>query len=292
MYTLTDAFDDFMRYWHDASGGTAEQKLRLWGTSYMQEYPELLQKQARDYEEGGYDWREIARGKVFPRLGDYLPLMQEAGRNLLYICGPIYGQAVQTLGLDFPITFVIYVGIGCGAGWATQYQGAPACLLALEKIAELGWHSRERLQELVAHEIGHLAHMEWRNGAEEFERQEKDPLFLLYSEGFAKRCEYLILREEVWSQAEDENWLLWCGEHKRWLAKEYLYRADKCEAVNDFFGDWLNVWGHRQTGYYLGWAFILWLEQGCGVREIATLSPKDVRAEAGKYLRRLAGGLA
>lgn len=227
MHTLVDTFDDFMRYWHDVSRGTAEHKLQLWETSYMQKYPELLQKQIRDYEEARCNWRRIAVQKVFSKLGDYLPVMQELRVQLPRICGSVYEQAVRALGLDFAITFVIYVGIGCGAGWATHYQGAPACLLGLEKIAELGWHSWERVQELVAHEIGHLAHMEWRNGAEEFERQEKDPLFLLYSEGFAKRCEYHTLGEGVWSQAANEDWLPWCRKHTAWLAREYLRRADQ-----------------------------------------------------------------
>jgi hypothetical protein len=39
MYTLTDTFDDFMRYWHDASGGTAEQKLRAVGNFLHAQIP-------------------------------------------------------------------------------------------------------------------------------------------------------------------------------------------------------------------------------------------------------------
>ena len=29
---------------------------------------------------------------------------------------------MQRLGIDFDVTFVIYVGIGYGAGWATTYN--------------------------------------------------------------------------------------------------------------------------------------------------------------------------
>lgn len=290
MYRFIDTFGDFLDYWREAAGKTAEQKAELWETSYMQRHPELLEKQTRDYEEAGYDWREMARRKVFPKLGTYLLLMQQARVNLPDICASAYARAVQVLGLDFCIVFVIYVGIGCGAGWATQYKGCPACLLGLEKIAELGWSSRQRLDELVCHEIGHLAHMNWRQESDEFERNERDPLFVLYSEGFAKRCGCLITGREGWSQAPSEDWLLWCMEHKGWLARQYLARADRGKRVNDFFGDWLTVRGHRCAGYYLGRAFTLWLEQRYDMKAIATLSLERVRAEAREYLCRAAGG--
>lgn len=288
MYTLIDTFDDFVQYWSKACSETVEQKLELWATSYMQKYPELLQKQIRHYEEAGCDWREIAREKVFPKLGTHLPTMQGAREHLLCVCGSTYEQAVQALELDFPVTFVIYVGIGCGAGWATQYRGGHACLLGLEKIAELGWHSREKLRELVSHEIGHLAHMEWRQESEEFERHDTDPLFLLYSEGFAKRCESLITGCDSWSQAPNDDWLPWCVQHEGWLASEYLSSVDQGKRLNDFFGDWLEVRGHRCTGYYLGRALILWLEKRYDMRAIATLPLERVRGEAREYLSRLA----
>ncbi len=287
-HRLVDTLDDFLQYWQDACDKTAEQKIELWATSYMQKHPELLQRQTRDYEEMGYEWREIAREKVFSKLDDYLPLMRNAREKLLHVCGSTYGEAVEALGLDFPVAFVIYVGIGCGAGWATQYQGCPACLLGLEKIVELGWGSEEQLRELVAHEIGHLVHMSCRDEFEEFETHEEDPLFLLYSEGFAKRCEYLILGQERWSQADSENWLLWCRSHKQRLAKEYLDRVDKQQPVNDFYGDWRDVLGRSQTGYYLGWTYTLWLEEKYSIRQIAELPREQVIEEARRYLSRLA----
>jgi len=291
-HSLIDTFDEFMRYWNKCCSEAVDQMIELWATAYMQKYPELLQRQAGGYEESGYDWREIAREKVFPKLGGYLPLMKEARGNLLHICGSTYEQAVGTLGLDCGVTFVIYVGIGCGAGWATQYQGSPACLLGLEKIAELGWHTPGKLRELVSHEIAHLVHMHWRDEFQEFEEHEKDPLFLLYSEGFAKRCENLILAGESWSQADRDDWLAWCEAHKGLLAKEYLHRTDHGKPVDDFFGDWLHVQGRSQTGYYLGWTLLLWLEQDYGIREIAALSSERVREDARRYLRRLADGFA
>jgi hypothetical protein len=284
MYRLIDTFDDFVEYWTLTCSKTIEQKLQLWENSYMIKYPELLEKQIQSYEELGLDWREIAKKKVLSKLGKYFSLMQKARENLIQVCSPTYERAIQALGLNFYTIFVIYVGIGCGAGWATQYKGHPACLFGLEKIAELNWCSQERLRGLVAHEMGHLVHMKWREEFENFETEEKDPLFLLYSEGFAKRCEYFILGKEVWNEAEDEDWILWCLEHRGWLAKEYLFRIDKKISVNDFFGDWLSIQGKRQTGYFLGHEFIRWLEENHNIREIATFPFEKIKEHVRQYL--------
>jgi hypothetical protein len=125
----------------------------------MSRYPELLEKQIQNYKSQSLDWKEVAKKKVFPKLTEYLPLMCKARENLLRLLNPIYEQALKVLGLDFNITFIIYVGLGCGAGWATQYEKSPACLFGLENIAESKWYSKERLKGLIAHEIGHLVHM-------------------------------------------------------------------------------------------------------------------------------------
>ncbi|MFU8796318.1 MAG: hypothetical protein ACNA7X_03345 [Dehalococcoidia bacterium] len=258
----------------------------------MRYYPELLEKQISGYEAAGLDWRRTAEEKVFPYLENHLPVMRMASEALPHVCGLIYERAIRALALDFPITFVIYVGIGCGAGWATQYGSSPACLLGLEKIAELGWDSEDRLRELLSHEVGHLVHMKWRDELGIFEAHEEDPLFLLLSEGFAKRCEYLIFGAETWNQSDGEDWVHWCGRNKAWLAREYLNRVDERQAMNDFFGDWLDIRGRKQTGYFLALAFIRWLEEKYDTRQIAVLGSEVLQEEARSYLSSLAATLA
>lgn len=172
-YKILCTFNDFELYWTVASQKNVRQKLQLWQSIYMSKYPELLKKQIKSYEEEGLNWQKIAMEKVFPTLDKHFPFMQKAQKNLLLICGSTYKLSVQTLKVDFPIIFVLYVGIGVGAGWATQYKSQHACLLGLEKIAELGWYSRKRLKSLLAHEIGHLVHMQWRGEFEKFKIFEK-----------------------------------------------------------------------------------------------------------------------
>jgi len=284
---ILDTYWDFLAYWKKARGKNIERQIELWRSSYMGKYPELLTKQVKNYEEMSIDWQEIAE-KLLPQVPNRLHLMRKAKDNMLDVCQPVCMKASEKLRLDFNITFVIYVGIGCGAGWATTYDAQAAVLLGLENIAEEKWHGKNKLKGLLSHEIGHLVHMKWRNEWESFEQAVLDPFFRLYSEGFAQRCEHLILGRETWHMAPDEEWLFWCRRHKRFLAKEFLKRLEKHAAVNDFFGSWFNILGKKQTGYFLGHAFIRELENSFNLREIALLSLEKVRKLGAEYLKSVA----
>jgi len=283
---LLDTWPEFLRYWNQACSKSVEEQTTLWRTLYMEKYPELLSKQLQTYEEDGLDWKEIAK-KIFPSFSSRLPQMQKARNNIIRIYKSIYSKAAETLKLHFNITFVVYVGIGCGAGWATTYKEQPAILLGLENIAEEKWHTQQKLKGLISHEIGHLAHMAWREEWQMFEQAEKDPVFQLYSEGFAQRCEHIILGKETWHLAENKKWLSWCKQHKSWLAKEFLRRIEKQMMVKDFFGSWFNIQGRKQTGYFLGHEFIRMLEETRSLREIALLKVDNVRKLGLQYLNAL-----
>lgn len=282
-FELLDTYQDFLDYWVGAHSKTIEEQIHLWQASYMNKYPELLEKQVQCYKTENTDWQEIAR-KVFPTFPGRLQLMQKGQNNILASYKPICAQASKKLGIDFEIVLVVYVGIGCGAGWATKYNGKPAILLGLENIAEENWQTKTKLRGLISHEIGHLAHMKWRDEWGTFERQEQDPLFLLYSEGFAQRCEHLIIGRETWHMAQNEGWFFWCEQNKSWLAKEFLNRVSTHAPVNDFFGSWFNIQGRKQTGYYLGHAFIRELEKVYSLKEIALLQVDDITKLALRYL--------
>ncbi len=287
-YTIVDAYPTFKEWWERA-GSSPDRLVEAWEKDYMSRFPELLWLQVKNYEDMGIDWREIAGERIFPGLKNMLPLMEEAWQNLLEVIPGAFKKFVDFWKRDFDVTFVIYVGIGCGAGWATEYGGRYAVLLGLENIAELEWQSKGDLEGLILHELSHIAHMVLRGvSAKEFEGLEADPLFLLYSEGFATRCEHLILGGEVWRIAPDESWLEWCGDNLGFLASEYLRRVEENEPVNDFFGSWLSVEGRSQVGYYLGHEFVKSLEGRMSLEEVAVMSMEDVRRHARRFLEALA----
>ena len=281
---VIDTYPDFLAYWADSSFKRVDEQVTLWQTSYLKKYPELLRKQVENCKEANVNWREDAK-KTLQLVPQRLPLMQEARDNIVQICKPTYLKATERLRIDFKITFVVYVGIGCGAGWATTYDKQPSVLLGLENIAEEKWHRKNKLQGLMCHEMGHLTHMKWREEWKTFEKTEEDPLFRLYSEGFAQRCEHVILGKETWHMKPGKEWLHWCEQHKGWLAREFLRRLERHASVKDFFGSWFSIRGKKQTGYFLGHAFIRRLEKTCDLREIALLDPKKVNSICLEYLK-------
>ncbi|MBC7169876.1 hypothetical protein H5T54_02925 [Candidatus Bipolaricaulota bacterium] len=284
---VVDAADGFLCLLRSLPDPTPAEILAAWEGFYGQWFPELHAKQIQDYTEAGEDGRALALSRVFPPLPARLPAMEEARGRILGLWEDVLARARAALGLDLDVVAVVHVGIGCGAGWATTYGGRPAVLFGLENIAELGWHTTRRLEGLIAHELGHLAHAAWRG--EPLERVEEDPLGLLYAEGFAQRMEGAILGRESWHLAPDEGWLPWCRKHLAELARAYRDRATEGEPVNPFFGSCLSFQGVPFTGHFLGHTVIRMLEEGRTLPDLARLPLAEVRASVDRLLRALEG---
>jgi hypothetical protein len=267
---ILDTFPSFLEYWENVKCLGLQEQIEAWHSQYMALWPDLLQKQIEDYSEQIVDWREIAAERVFPFIPERLSLMDSSRSILLRSLILSFSKTSSALGFKFPVIFVIYVGIGCGAGWATRLRGKPAVLFGLENIVECGWTGKEAIQGLIAHEIGHLVHWHWRDQAGL--ENGSGPWWQLYEEGFAQRCECLV--QGTWHQAlsdECDDWLEWCRENRASLAAEFLARADRKADVRDFFGSWFDIGGRAQTGYFLGYEIICELEGEMRLEEVARL---------------------
>jgi len=272
--------------WPKIRHNSIDRQIEAWETGYMAGWPELLAKQQACYADDGEDWRLVAREMVFPHLEERLAGVEEAHGHLLLLVEEVHASAQQVLGFESDMVAVIYVGIGCGAGWVTTYQGLPAILFGLENAAEEGWTGQDVLVGLVAHEIGHVAHHHWRQ--QQGLRNGSGPWWQLYSEGFAQRCEHRILGGDSWHMARRiEGWQDWCRANEGWLAAEYLRVADAGESLRPFFGSWYDVRGCKQPGSYLGHRVIQHLEAGLDLRQIALLDEFAPLMRHG--LERLAG---
>jgi hypothetical protein len=272
-----DTFPAFLTYWEKVQHSPLDDQIECWATEYMSLWPELLTKQIEDYSSQSLDWRQIAREKVFPYLTKRLSAMRQAHQNLLELGETLYSRAQQVLVFDCKASFVIYVGIGCGAGWVTTFRGSPAILFGLENIVECGWSDLEAITGLVTHEIGHLVHHQWRT--QHGKSIGGGSWWQLYEEGFAQHCESLILDSDTWHQASgsnDDNWLEWCQSHKGWLAAEFIKMVDSGKPVSPFFGSWLEICGKSETGYFLGYEAIKVLEKRFDLKEIALLENIEV----------------
>lgn len=280
---IIDIFDSFLAFWETVKDNQMDEQIDSWFSMYLGDWPDLRQQLQQSYEEDQLDWREIAKKHVFPFLDSRLPEMKLAHGNLIQSIEPIYYKAQEVLGLDFDVIFLIYVGIGIGAGWATTFREKRACLLGLENIAECHWTDVATLSGLVAHELGHLLHFEWRerNG---LRSKHTSPYWQLYEEGFAQRCEHLIMGRDSWHQEQGENWYNWCAEHKAWLANEFMKTINVEKPVYKFFGSWFDLEGSKHTGYYLGHEIIKELEKTSDLTKIAILPFEKIEKLVRKIL--------
>jgi hypothetical protein len=275
---VIDTYPAFLQFWAAARDEPLERQIERWADEYLAPWPGLLALQQADYAGQNLDWRAVARERIFPYFDERLPAMAAARANLLTLGPELYQLARQVLGIDPDAAFVIHVGIGGGAGWVTTYEGRPAILFGLENIAECGWSDAGAIRGLVAHELGHVVHYAWR--AEPPPAGPEEPWWQLYGEGFAQRCEQLILGEASWHEAEradDDDWLAWCRAHRAWLAAEFLRDAEAGEPVQRFFGSWFEIEGHSQCGYFLGCEAIRALEAAMSLAEIARLEDPAAR---------------
>lgn len=274
---VVDAFPAFEEFWGNVRTEPVCLQIARWEQQYMAAWPELLAKQQASYASDGADWRRVAERHVFPTLEGRLDRMRRLHRDLLRSLPGSWRRSRQFLHVRFPVRFVIYVGIGCGAGWATTYEGQSACLFGLENAAENhdggdGW---SRL--VVAHEVAHLAHQAWRRDRWE---QQDDPWWALYEEGFATYCERQIEPGLFPFRTGAPGWLSWCEEMRPWLARKFLRDVIARRSLRPFFGSWYDIQGHIETGYYLGSEMIRLWSRELSLRTVAILPRREIRRRA------------
>ena len=180
-------------------------------------------------------------------------------------------------------TVVLYMGLCCAAGWATELDGRPAVLLGIEKIVELNWVDEASMIGLVYHELGHNWHNQNRRMQSRVESPRQKALWQLYTEGVAMYYEQLLCGDGRFFHQDRDGWLDWCEENERRLAKEYLRRVESGESVQDFFGDWCNFEGRSDVGYYLGARVIHRICEERGIAEMVDLPLEEVE----DFLKRL-----
>ncbi|MFZ0890837.1 MAG: hypothetical protein WB778_05935 [Thermoplasmata archaeon] len=252
---ILDTFPRFQRLWPSIRKLSTKQQIDAWADAYLKPWPDLLAKQLDNYSEEGVDWRSVARRRIFPAFESRMPAMQRIHRVLLRQIHPAAEGIHAMLGAEFPIRLVLYVGIGCGAGWATTYQDTPSILFGLENAAELGWSGSTSIRALVAHEMAHLVHNHWRSEARRssLEHNRGSSWWELYTEGFATHCErHLGALGGSHSLRGKRDWLKWCQANRRWLAEEFLRTTKARRSTRRFFGSWYPLREHIETGYYLG----------------------------------------
>jgi len=173
---------------------------------------------------------------------DVLPVLQmaldspeklENAHNSFVKATSELGERVKTVGgIDSSVDIVLYLGLCCGAGWATTLEGRHVVLIGIEKIVELGWYDLDKMSALIYHELGHIWHYVIGGISD---KDLTTPIMQMYSEGIAMHFQQLIIGDPECYHQDKDGWLEWCYANKTDLNIEFLRRLEAGENVQDFF---------------------------------------------------------
>lgn len=286
MIKIIDTFKDFKGNFENNLKLSIDEKIELWEHTYK-EYPELFTKLKDDYIHDGYDWVEIAKTLVFNKTEENFSKMLEAYNNLLFTLDLINEKAQNIFNIGFDINIVLYSGLGNSAGWIDTYDNKTAILYGIDKIAELGWQDLNSIKSLIAHEICHVVHFCIRkeeNLIDNYENTYDYGIWRIYTEGFAQFYQFKLIDSIFDSRGE--SWINICDSNINKLKKLYLNSLNDSKiGVKYFFGDWHEVEGISDVGYYLGQKFIEQLTKKYSLYSIATLDFKTIESELIKFLK-------
>ena len=237
----------------------------------MSQFPEIYDVCTSDYTEAGFDWQTIALTRIMPYSLKHWSCLQTTYHQLKKLCHMDTLRAGGFNPTDFEeLMFVLYHGLGNGAGWAHAYDGKPAIWLGIDKLCELGWTTTKQLKALIVHEAAHLWHAQKLHvSLPRFAQYCNHPIFRLVAEGIAMVYETTIdplgSRSEAWFKA--------CEERLPDIKKLYAQSLrENNDAWQRFFGDWHTVENLPDTGYFIGKRLVDWLTQDRMLEAVAVMS--------------------
>lgn len=286
MIKIIDTFKDFRGNFENNLNLSIDKKIELWERTYK-EYPELFTKLKDDYIQDGYDWIKIAKTLVFNKTEENFSKMLEAYQNILFVLDFINEKAQHVFNIDIDINIVLYSGLGNSAGWVDTYDNKTAILYGIDKIAELEWQDLKSIESLIAHELCHVVHFYIRkkeNLIDNYESIYDYGIWRVYTEGFAQFYQFKLIDSCIDSRGEE--WLNVCDSNLNKLKGLYLNSLyDNKIGSKYFFGDWYEVEGISDAGYYLGQKFIEQLTKKYNLYNIAALDFKTLESELIKFLK-------
>ena len=235
-------------------------------------YPELARKCRKDSEE-------------YSLSTDIVPIIAQALKDpqRLRRLEKLFEEITEELRSRVHILFdyepdvlvVLYLGLCNGAGWATKIGEQRVVLLGAEKILELNWDNKKKMQALVYHELGHIWHECAGSIGFMCQSAREHAIQQLYREGIAMVCEQILCSNMSYYH-QGREWRIWCEENTERIKQEYFQRIENQEGVREFYGDWNHFEGYSDVGYYLGAQFIHYLMRNYSLKEIATFSYKEL----------------
>jgi GrpB-like predicted nucleotidyltransferase (UPF0157 family) len=124
-----------------------------------------------------------------------------------------------------------------------------------------------------------------------FKKQSDYLYWILYEEGFAQRFSQKIMEKDYYHQGNQTDWKEWCEINLPKLCAEYIRYAEEGKDEFEFFGDWFDIDGYSETGYYIGTQLIKKLEKDMSLKEIAKMNLIEIKNEVYDFLFECSYGL-
>lgn len=178
----------------------------------------------------------------------------------------------------------MYFGNGIGAGWYTSYNDKPSILLGFENILILNWDSKQQLESLIFHEIGHIVHDYYRNNA--IKSNYNNIYYKLYREGFAHYICSQIQNHDNFSEfmGNEKEFKDWFNNQYKVICSDFLNNIENKDFNKKVFGSWDNYNGYKQVGYYLGFKIFQELVKTYTIQEISNFSKEEIDKYIGNIL--------
>jgi len=213
------------------------------------------------------------------------PLLNRT-KNLNVICNNVIDSLINKSDFfqDIEINFVLYFGNGIGAGWYTIYDNKPSILLGFENILILNWDSKQQIESLIFHEIGHIIHDYYRNNV--IESNSNNIFYKLYREGFAHFICSQIQKHDNFSEfiGNEEEFKDWFNNEYKIICFDFLNNIENKDFDKKVFGSWNNYNGYKQVGYYLGFKIMQELVKIHTIQEISNFSKEEIDKYIGNIL--------
>lgn len=233
--------------------------------SFSKELCEKCESDAREYDFAG-DILPVLNGVACA--ADDLAV---ACRSFEAVTSALQSRISALFQDDIRLDIILYLGLCNGAGWATTLDGCDVVLLGIEKILELNWQGFDDMQGLILHEIGHIWHKTHGVLHPAARTMGECSLVQLWQEGIAMVCEHTLSQQPPFRRMDKSEWLAWCNDNLGDIAREFARRVAHDLSTQDFFGDWCAYLGRSDVGYFLGHAFVRYLQGRYTLLEIANM---------------------
>lgn len=237
----------------------------------------------------------LVTGKVtFER--DYLPVLSAVAQKsgecalaheaFLRVTDALEERVRAAFGRSLDVDIVFYLGLCNGAGWVTPFGGRTCILLGVEKILELGWHTRRDMIGLIHHELGHAYQAQYGVLRRAFDDPAQAFLWQLFTEGVAMVFEQTLVGDPDFYHQDRDGWKAWCDARFAQIRRDFDRDLPGMTRANQrYFGDWVRYEGRGDVGYYLGCRFVRHILESRAFDDILALDMDELLPLYRRFLR-------